>query len=242
MPFLPEAMNISYRHAFPLLLLFLTGCGADLSRLLPSPSADAPQEPPTAAPANPPDSSQEPDLLGDRLIIPGDRAGAMSQTISRADLAALVSEDSLQDQDIHVGEGVMEPGTIVYPDSPEDTVTIVWQDAERTQPLSLRDFGTAWATPEGLGINSSFSTLQSVLGDFELYGYGWDYGGTVQLEGTALEQYSGLLILRAYPTAETVEVAQADYNAVLGDSLYSSSSSHIQALAPVVEEIVMFFK
>ncbi len=242
MPFLPEAMNISYRHVIPLLLLFMTGCGVDLSSLRPSPSTNAPQEPPTAAPANPPSSSQEPDLLGDRLIVPGDRAGAIIQTTSRADLAALLGEDNLHDQDIHVGEGFMEPGTIVYPDSPEDTVTVVWEDAERVQPLSLRDFGTAWATPEGLGIGSSFSTLQSVLGDFELYGYEWDYGGTVQLEGTALEQYSGLLILRAYPTAETVEVAQADYNAVLGDALYSSSSSHIQALAPAVEEMIMFFE
>ncbi|MBD0268910.1 MAG: hypothetical protein ICV77_11535, partial [Cyanobacteria bacterium Co-bin8] len=115
--------------------------------------------------------------LQDTVVVPGERVGPIRPTTSRAELAELFGEEQLRDEEINVGEGFTEPGTVV--DLGEDRrLTVVWTDDSRSKPLMAKDFGSEWKTPEGLGLGTSMAELKQELGDFELFGFGWDYGGS----------------------------------------------------------------
>jgi hypothetical protein len=175
----------------------------------------------------------------DRIIIPGQRVGPVTAETSRADLAEIYSEAILADQPIAMGEGTTEPGTVVDL-GPADRFAIVWTDANQTTPLLAKDFGPNWQTPEGLGVGIPYATLEAVLGSFTLYGFAWDYEGSLVLEGSNLDQYYGDLLLRVRP-AETAIKAHADaYQAVLGDALYPSEDPNLDALDLSVYDMTVY--
>jgi hypothetical protein len=178
-------------------------------------------------------------LAQDRTIIPGQRVGPVTAATSRADLVEIYREAALTDQPIAMGEGTTEPGTIVDL-GPEDQFAIVWTDANQTAPLLVKDFGPNWQTPEGIGVGIPYAILESVLGSFKLYGFAWDYEGSLVLEGSNLDQYYGDLLLRVRPT-ETAIKAHADaYQAVMGDALYSSDDPNLDPLDLSVDEMTVY--
>ncbi|MGG6239265.1 hypothetical protein ACQ4N7_11570 [Nodosilinea sp. AN01ver1] len=210
-----------------LLLLPLAGC-----RLPATP--DSQVEPPAdvAEPAQP---------AADTLVIPGQRVGPVTADTSRADLAAYYGEAALEDAPIAMGEGTTAAGTVVTPGS-DQQFSVVWQDASQTRPQLIKDFGPAWQTPEGLGVGIPYSEVEAILGDFALYGFAWDYGGTVMLEGSQLELYDGYLLLRLEPTATAIEQYPDAYQAVMGDQLLASDDPNLDILQPSIYEMVVYFE
>jgi len=171
------------------------------------------------------------------LVIPGEQVGDMTATTSREDLARLFGEDNLTDEEVHVGEGFFEQGTRVNLDEGR-SFTVLWSDESRTAITEVRDFGPAWKLPEGIGIGTRFATLQDVLGSFQLHGFGWDYGGTLSLDGTSLEGYADSLVLRVGPASE---VAPSDYSdAIMGDQLLSDSNPDLRSLDLQVREMIVY--
>ncbi|NJN85639.1 MAG: hypothetical protein HC881_04135 [Leptolyngbyaceae cyanobacterium SL_7_1] len=199
-----------------------------------SPAAVAPTPTVEAAPAESPIAAESATI--DTTVVPGERVGAVTRETTRADLAALFGEENIRDEEIDVGEGFTESGTVV--DLGDRSFSVIWTDSSRSQPALVQNFGTAWQTPEGIGISTSFPELQTILGEFQLYGFGWDYGGTVVLDGTPLDQYDGLLVLRVQPSGNSQ--ASADYKAVAGDSLYPSNDTHFQSLDLQVESMIVY--
>lgn len=209
------------------------------------------EPPPTTAPESAPDSptaptnpstsnpSGEPNASADTVVIPGERVGQVTATTSRQDLADLYGEAVLEDTDIPMGEGFTDPGTIVNL-GPNQQFTVVWLDTSRSQPLMARDFGTAWKTPEGIGVGTSYAELQRVLGEFELYGFAWDYGGTLSLEGTNLDQYYGELLLRVNPSDAAAAEHPAEYEAVMGDRLFASTDPNFGPLDIAVDSMMVY--
>jgi hypothetical protein len=227
---------------FALLMVALTattGCIVPQTTSEPrDPPATTEPTPPPSAEVEPP--SDAPDQGVTRVVIPGDRVGPVTATTSRADLVNLYGEAALEDAPIAMGEGFTEPGTIVNADS-EWQFAVVWHDDSQAQPLLVKDFGPAWLTPEGLGVGVPYSTLETVLGNFQLYGFAWDYGGTVMLEDSNLDQYNGYLLLRVSPSQEAMTTHVGDYQAVMGDELFASSNAHFQPLELSVYEMVVYF-
>lgn len=176
----------------------------------------------------------------DWLVIPGQRVGPVTVSTSRADLANRYGESALTDAPIAMGEGFTEAGTVVVP-GPDQQFSVVWDDATQTSPLLVRDFGPRWQTPEGLGIGVPFSTLKAVLGDFDLYGFEWDYGGTLVLEGSQLDQYDGYLLLRVTPSAPAAAQHPEAYQALSGDRLFASSNPNLDPLNLSVYDMVVYF-
>lgn len=230
--------------------LFLGGCAGappETSEVIvPSPSVEQAEpsllpsstpEPtaPTGSVVAPPALAPEA-VVVNTTVVPGERIGDITRSTTRSDLAALVGEENLKDDEIDVGEGFTESGTVVS--LGDRSFSVIWTDNSRTQPAFVRNLGSAWKTPEGIGVGTSFSELQQTLGEFQLYGFGWDYGGTVVLEGTSLAQYDGLLVLRVQPNADAPQ--STDYQAVTGDALYSSNSDHFQSLNPKVNEMMVY--
>ncbi|MBD1913539.1 MULTISPECIES: hypothetical protein [unclassified Leptolyngbya] len=198
-----------------------------------------------ASVASPPDVSVEPSvddtsrIAINTVIIPGERVGDITATTSRAELAELFGEAALTDEDVNVGEGFVEPGTRVDLGNGR-SLSIIWSDTTRTQPVQVRNFGSGWHVPEGIRIGTSFPELHQILGPFELSGFGWDYGGTLSLKGTKLANYEDLLVVRVQPEAELQ--TSGDYQAVMGEELYPDSDPHLRSLNLRVNEMIVYLK
>lgn len=231
-------------------LLLAIGCSAvdtdKASSPLPSASTGAasgaiasPASPPARATPQTTAQSTIQAELSDTVVIPGDRIGPVTRTTNRQALEQLFGAASLKDEDVGMGEGETEPGTVVNQGA-ANTFTIIWTDENRTAVAGAMNFGPAWRTPEGIGIGTSFAELQQKLGAFQLYGFDWDYGGSVVLENTELRQYYGTLILRVAATDESRERSPNDYEAVTGDELFPSTNPHFQALDLKVDEMAVY--
>ncbi len=177
----------------------------------------------------------------DTLVIPGQRVGLVTAETSRVDLAARYGEAALEDAPIPMGEGTTEAGTVVTP-APDEQFSVVWQDASQTQPQLIKNFGPAWQTPEGLGVGIPYSEVNAILGDFQLYGFAWDYGGTVMLAGSQLDQYDGYLLLRLKPAATAIDQHSEAYQAVMGDQLFASDDPNLEVLQLSIYEMVVYFE
>lgn len=175
----------------------------------------------------------------DHSLVPGQRVGPVTATTSRSQLAQLYGEAVLQDAMVPVGEGFTEPGTIVNPGT-DQQFTIIWLDQQRRRPLLAKDFGAAWKTPEGIGLGMAYGDLRQVLGQFQVYGFEWDYGGSVSLQGSRLESYYGKLILRL--TASKTAIAQHPraYQAVMGDRLFPSDDPNLAVLDLTVTSMLVY--
>lgn len=83
------------------------------------------------------------------------------------------------------------------------------------------------------------SELRKKLGDFKLYRLAWDYGGTILLDSSRLSRYQGKLILRVDTVANAAQKYPNDYQAVSGDSTFSSSNPHWKPLGIRLAEIIV---
>ena len=168
--------------------------------------------------------------LRDTLIVPGERVGPVTRNTSRRDLARLFGASRLTDKTIPGPEG---EGRFLATDvnlGRERSFTVVWSDSTQTKPGSVRNLGSAWKTPEGIGVSTPMAELRRQLGEFQLYGLAWDYSGTILLENTRLSRYAGALILTVEPAPGAAQRFPNDYRAVLGDGTFSSNNPHWQPL------------
>lgn len=191
----------------------------------------------SVAPATAP-STEATTVESDTTVVPGERVGPITRETTRADLAEAFGETNLKDETVGLGEGETEAGTIVYPNS-ERSLTVIWTDDSRSKLGAVINLGPAWKTPEGIGVGMPFSELQNKLGEFQLYGFDWDYGGTVVLENSQLAKYDGLLILRVEPAADASEKSPSHYEAVIGDQLFPSTDPNFQNLGVKVGEMAV---
>ena len=191
----------------------------------------------SAAPV-PTTKATKPATLPDTLIIPGERVGPVTRSTTRQDLAKRFGATRLTDQAIDIGEGFTEPGTSVNLGS-EFSFSVVWADARRTQPKEIRNLGSGWRTPQGIGVGTPLAQLQQKLGSFKFYGFAWDYGGTILLEGTKLAKYKDLLILRLQTAPNAAQRSPNDFKAVIGDRQFSSKNPHLPPLKPEVGEMIV---
>ncbi len=216
-----------------LTLVLLWGCSIANSTTKPSNySADV-----SSAPA-PTSEGRKPDTVLDTRVIPGERVGPVTRNTTRKDLAKRFGETRLSDRQVNIGEGFTELGTRVDLGS-ERSFTVIWSDTTRTKPVAVRNLGSAWRTLQGIGVGTPLNQLQQKLGRFQFYGFAWDYGGTVLLEGTKMSQYKEKLILRLTTAPNAAEKLPNDYRAVSGDGKFSSTNPHLKSLGVTVGEMIV---
>lgn len=227
-----------------LLLLTLLGLGAcnrPESTLNPaaSPSESAPSAPVATPPETGSDAAPAASVAEEHILVPGQRVGQVTASTSRQQLADIYGEANLQDTEVPMGEGFMEPGTVVRVDN-QPQFTVVWLDASRSRPLMARAFSPTWTTPEGIGVGTPYATIQQTLGDFQLYGFGWDYGGTLSLEGSQLDHYYGLLLLRVEPSQASMEAHADAFQATMGDRLIPSTDPNLAQLDLRISDMMVY--
>ncbi|MEM6403306.1 MAG: hypothetical protein AAF757_24270 [Cyanobacteria bacterium P01_D01_bin.116] len=181
------------------------------------------------------------DKLNNTLIIPGKQVGSVTSKTTRADLVKMFGESKLKDDVFLEDEGTISVPVTKVNLGGEKYFTVAWEEDTREKLLYVRDFGSAWKIPEGIGVGTSFQELQKTLGDFKLTGLGWGYGGFINLETTNLSKYQGLLSLKLAPDEKAIEENSQQHEAVLGDRELSSTNPNWQPLKIKVSQMTVHF-
>jgi hypothetical protein len=110
-----------------------------------------------------------------------------------SDLAARFGVTNVTDGPVDVGEGLYEPGTIVYPDIPEQRAEFTWKQAGSNRSpdvVRIRGEKSAWKIPGGVTLGLTLTMVERLnRRPFRLLGFGWDDGGTTtSWSGGALAQ------------------------------------------------------
>lgn len=123
----------------------------------------------------------------DNLIVPGVRFSAIHQDATLDQVKQWFGAKNVTQGEAHVGEGMCEPATIVFPNKPEKTMEIVWGDKQNLKyPLRVQMAGdrSIWHTKEGITLGTTAQELMKLNGaPFRFSGLGWDYGGYINAWG-----------------------------------------------------------
>jgi hypothetical protein len=183
------------------------------------------------------------------LISPDGERSAITRNTTETDLVRIHGRENVADGDVNVGEGELEPGTILYPNDPARTLQIIWKDAKtRTAPKRIQLTGDAskWKTVSNVTLGTSLKELERINGrPFRLLGFGWDYSGTVTSwsagELSRCCQPQAGLYIRLIPADLDGELYSTVGGQVRGDREYSSGHPAMQSLNPRVYQIVIDF-
>ena len=190
----------------------------------------------------------------DWVIVPGARVGAITADTSEVSLELLFGIENLQRMDVSLGEGFFVPGTVVYPDDPSRRLEVIWRDALRTTPESIRLTGASsvWQTAEGISLGSTLHDIEQLNGGpFRLAGFAFDNAGTItdcerghlamlgcsRSDDRVLGPADRLLVIRLKPDAGAA--GSPEYLQVQGDQIFSSGHPAMQALNPKVYQIIV---
>jgi hypothetical protein len=119
----------------------------------------------------------------DWTIVPGKRFGPINRDMGEREVIGLFGAQNVTHSEFPVAEGLTSPATTLFPDDPEKTAFILWQDPTTRQSISnvfVRGERTAWRTDRGITLGTSLRALENMNGKpVFLAGFGWDYGGTI---------------------------------------------------------------
>jgi len=183
------------------------------------------------------------------LIVLDGTSSAITSATSRKDLVARYGATNVVDQDIDVGEGETEHGTVLFPNDPMREIEIIWKNAQESAPASLEVRGgrSVWKTSHGISLGTTLKELEKINGrKFSLSGFGWDYPGTVWSweDGMLSKDFSnnGYRVLLRLDAGQTSNVTTKELGSVTGDQSFSSANSVMQKLNPRVYDIIWSFE
>ena len=152
---------------------------------------------------------------------------------------------------IDVGEGELEDGSVIYPNTPRLTILVLWKDSiGRRHPSSVRlRMGSTQVIYEGISIGTTLKALERLNGrPFQLTGFDFDYSGTVtSWLGGRLEKVGGpacdikVRLLPELPKSPSREQLAAG-EATEGDRDFRSSDANMQLLNPRVYEVLLIYR
>jgi hypothetical protein len=108
--------------------------------------------------------------------------GPFAPETTPAKLAATFGAANVTTENIHVGEGDFEEGTVLFAKSPTDRLDILWTGGVtngRPRHIVVRGEKSRWRTAGGLMLGASLHAVERLnRRPFRLLGFGWDYAGT----------------------------------------------------------------
>ena len=120
----------------------------------------------------------------DWMCIPFLRAGPIEPTSSIADINRMFGRQNVVRRTVYGPEGAEKfEVTVVYPGS-ADEILVFWREniyGVAPERVSIRQEQSRWRTVYGIRPGTSIGELNRINGrPFEFYGFGWDYGGTIE--------------------------------------------------------------
>lgn len=185
--------------------------------------------------------SAAPDLAPSeqRVVIPGQRVGAIRLHTSESELIALYGPANVGRSTVKAPGKGDQPCTVIFPGS-NDELRITWQDDARSRVAAvyLLRSGSTWFTPQGLRHGISLAELTKVnQAPVSFYGLGWTYAGTVSdWKGGRLAPLRKAFYVMLTPQG----APQALVKQFQGDKLYSSNQEGVEALNLHVDHWVVY--
>jgi len=201
------------------------------------------------------------------LIVPGHSVGPVTKEISRARLDLLFGKKNVKDEMVSSGgDAVPELATAVNEDNPSIALTVFWDDdfsSKRQHPsvnarptfinVCYGNFDAPrhckWHFSSGISIGTHLKELENLNGkSFKLYGFEWDYSGTVSdWNAGNLADFFGkcgrtLLRLDRLDIGDAASPNErALYEEVGSDRQFSSDNSAMRQLNPAIYSISVEF-
>lgn len=194
----------------------------------------------SAVPSSPPSQTpvQVADAQIDFLIVPDVQVGPITKDSTEASLRKIFGDAQVKSEKLYVGDGQELPGLAIYPDDPEKRVEVIWQEENPSKIAFVQIQGerSKWKTKEGVTLGTSLSELERLNGRaFDLFGLGWDFGGTVvDWKGGNLDA----LQVRVADSAET-QLSEEETSTIAGDQTISSETPALRKVNPTVFKIVV---
>jgi hypothetical protein len=117
------------------------------------------------------------------VVNPGAGPGDLTSRTSEAQLVRRFGRRNVQRASVPIGQGEQEPGTILFPRDPRQTIVILWKSqTQRVSPKHARVRGddSVWIVGPGVRLGLSLEELEALNGGpFTLTGFGDAYEGTV---------------------------------------------------------------
>jgi hypothetical protein len=189
----------------------------------------------------------------DWTIVPGERVGTITSATVRADLDRAFPKGAVEDDQIELDEGMLEPATLVYRKDPSQTLAIAWKDGHPKEVFicfGRRRGSCKWETQSGIGIGTRLKDLEHMNGRvFAVSGFGFNYGGNVLAwNGGKLARLDcgAKLILtldgdRVRGGDYTVELTSEERHSISGDRPIASDVPAMHKLNPGVVGLLMRF-
>jgi hypothetical protein len=180
------------------------------------------------------------------LILASGEKGSINAHTTRQYLVHMYGAANVVDRDADVGEGEIEPETVLFPKNPERRIEILWKNPDkRAQPASASIRGTAsrWHAVHGISLGTTLTELQRINGRpfrFDLVGDGTDMAhDEISWHGGALEKYfqgdgTVTLHLVGTPTHATARKGPHDFGG-------ESDTPEIQNLNLYIDEVTWVF-
>jgi len=170
-----------------------------------------------------------------------------SPQTSAANLIERFGEANVTTGQIYLGEGSYEEGTVLFKNSDEEKVEILWKDPKSKQfprIVMIRGKASRWRTTKGLTLGLDLLTVEKLnRRPFRLRGFAWDYEGAVSSwSGGSLEVQgsdSCTIWARLKPEERVIHGMRPYYNQVAGDREFSSGHPAMQALNSRVYMVIL---
>jgi hypothetical protein len=182
------------------------------------------------------------------VIVPGVRVGPITRSSTEADLRKAFGADAVKSKDIDIGEGVTQPGTVIYEGIAGKTLAVLWKENRLSAVVICYHEHSGkclWRTSDGLGFGTTLRDLERRNGKpFELLGFHWDYSGSVtswqdgKLAGFLKGPGRLTMMLNASAKAEA-GLSQDEAQSVAGDKDFLSSHPVMQKLNPAIYSLQM---
>jgi hypothetical protein len=145
-------------------------------------------------------------------------------------------------EQVGIGEGETVTASVIFPRDAARRIEVLWIDEKtRRNPAEIRTgVASTWRTAHGIRRGMSLSEIEARNGrPFELWGFGFDYGGTtLDWNGGALGKQAGGCTL----TLRFTMREGADNAAVyVGEESFMSDSEGMRKAAPVVDAVGLRF-
>ena len=172
-----------------------------------------------------------------------DCTGAFARNADERTLARIFGAANVERADIPVGEGMTEPGTVIFAKDPEKRIDILWHAAYARPNVVIIRNGSTWPVAvtgldKPVANGATLAEIEAMNGKpFTLTGFGWDLGGyTNGWNGGRLDKPVGgcNLSVRFDPPKDAPGDALDKVN---GDVEFLSTDSAMQQVKPVVVEI-----
>jgi hypothetical protein len=176
----------------------------------------------------------------DRLIVPGQRAGAIAMATKPADLPRLYGAASLKHgKNDGPDEDVFE-GIKVFAGTADEFRVLLTRDRRQISHLRFERPNGTWRTAEGIRVGLTPAELEQIIGGpFRLYGFHWQYGGLVTLHDNPGRRLPKGLVIAFTPQKPA---SQADEAEVSGDRLIDSQHPALERVDARIGVIILNFR